>query len=124
MSFFSRTLLPVMDGKSVFFVYAFIIIVACVLTNLASNMGIGMMMIPISVPICMAAGCNMNVAAMVCIYSACYGFILPGAAAVSPLMYSNPDLTKREIIKHTTFTVLLYIVIGCVVFPVLDAILS
>ncbi|MGI6327220.1 MAG: hypothetical protein ACOX1U_09810 [Saccharofermentanales bacterium] len=48
----------------------------------------------------------------------------PGAAAVSPLMYSNPDLTKREIIKHTSFTVLLYIVIGCVVFPVLDAILS
>ena len=123
MSFFSRTLLPVMDGKSVFFVYAFIIIVACVLTNLASNMGIGMMMIPISVPICMAAGCNMNVAAMVCIYSACYGFILPGAAAVSPLMYSNPDLTKKEILKHTSYTVLLYIIIGCIVFPILDAIL-
>lgn len=123
MAFFARTLLPVMEGKSVAFVYAFIIITACLLTNVASNMGIGMMMIPISVPICMAAGCNMNVAAMVCIYSACYGFILPGSAATSPLMYSNSDLTKKEILKHTCFTVLLYVVIGCITFPILDAIL-
>ena len=123
MAFFSRVLGPVMDGKPVAFVYAFIIIIACVLTNIASNMGIGMMMIPIAVPICAAAGCNMNVAAIVCIYSACYGFILPGAAAVSPLMYSNPDLTKREILSYTTFTVVLYIVIGCIIFPILDMLL-
>lgn len=123
MAFFARTLLPLMEGKPVAVVYAFIIITACVLTNVASNMGIGMMMIPISVPICMAAGCNMNVAAIVCIYSACYGFILPGSAATSPLMYSNSDLTKKDILKHTSFTVLLYIVIGCIIFPILDAIL-
>ena len=123
MAFFARTLLPIMEGKPVAFVYAFVIITACVLTNIGSNMGIGMMMIPISVPICVAAGCNMNVAAIVCIYSACYGFILPGSAATSPLMYSNPDLTKGEIIKHTSLTVLLYVVIGCIVFPILDAIL-
>ena len=112
-----------MQGKPVFVVYAFIIIVAVVLTNLASNMGIGMMMIPIAAPICLAAGCNMNVAAMVCIYSACYGFILPGSAAVSPLMYGNQDLSKKEILKHTSIAVLLYIIIGCIVFPILDGIL-
>ena len=123
MAFFSRVLGPVMDGKPVAFVYAFIIIIACVLTNIASNMGIGMMMIPIAVPICTAAGCNMNVAAIVCIYSACYGFVLPGAAAVSPLMYSNPDLTKREILGYTTFAVVLYTVIGCIIFPILDMLL-
>ena len=123
MAFFARTLLPMMEGKSVFLVYAFVIISACVLTNVASNMGIGMMMIPIAVPICMAANCNMNVAAMVCIYSSCYGFILPGSAATSPLMYSNGDLTKREILSRTSFVVLLYVVIGCIVFPALDAVL-
>ena len=122
-AFFSRTLGPIMEGQPVFVVYAFILIVAVVLTNLASNMGIGMMMIPVAAPICMAAGCNMNVAAMVCIYSACYGFILPGSAAVSPLMYGNQDLTKKEILKHTCLTVVLYIIIGCIIFPILDGIL-
>ena len=122
-AFFGRTLGPIMEGKPVFVVYAFIIIVAVVLTNLASNMGIGMMMIPIAAPICLAAGCNMNVAAMVCIYSACYGFILPGSAAVSPLMYGNQDLSKKEILKHTSIAVLLYVIIGCIVFPILDGIL-
>ena len=123
MAFFSRVLLPFMDGKPVAFIYAFIILTAVVLTNVASNTGIGMMMVPISVPICMATGCNMNVAAIVCIYSACYGFIFPSSAAVSPLMYSNPDLTKKEILVHTSLPVFLYIVIGCIVFPVLDVVL-
>ena len=120
MAFFSRTLVPLLAGKSAFVVYAFVIIVACVLTNVASNMGIGMMMIPIAVPIFQAAGCNMNVAAIAVMYTACFGFILPGAAAVSPLMYSNTDLTKPEILKTTTFAVVLYIIIGIIVFPVLD----
>lgn len=124
MGFFARTLGPMLEGKSVAFVYAFIIITACVLTNVASNVGIGMMMIPISVPICVAAGCNMNVAAIVCIYSACYGFILPGSAAVSPLMYSNQDLNKREILSYTSFAVVLYIIIGCVFFPILDMLMG
>lgn len=124
MVFFARTLVPLMEGKPVALVYAFIIITACVLTNVASNTGIGMMMIPISVPICLAAGCNMNVAAIVCIYSACYGFILPGSAATSPLMYSNPDLHKTEILKHTSFVVVLYIIIGCILFPILDRMMT
>ena len=68
-------------------------------------------------------GVEDNVAAMVCIYSSCYGFILPGSAATSPLMYSNGDLTKREILSRTSFVVLLYVVIGCIVFPALDAVL-
>ena len=81
------------------------------------------MMVPISVPICLAAGCNMGVAAIVCIYSACYGFILPGSAAVTPLMYSNPDLKKPDIFKHTSLAVALYVIIGCIVFPLLEAIM-
>lgn len=122
-AFFARTLLPVMEGKPAALVYMFILITAVVLTNVASNTGISMMMIPIAAPICMAAGCNMNVAAIVCIYSSCFGFVLPGSAAVSPLMYSNADLTKGAIIKHTGTAVVLYTVIGCILFPLLDAIL-
>ncbi len=123
MDFFSRTLVPLMADKSPFVVYAFVIILAVVLTNVASNMGIGMMMIPVAVPIFMAAGCNMSVAAIAVMYTACFGFILPGAAAVSPLMYSNQDLKKPEILKVTSFAVVLYIIVGVIVFPVLDLLL-
>ena len=38
-------------------------------------------------------------------------------------MYSNTDLTKPEILKTTTFAVVLYIIIGIIVFPVLDMLL-
>lgn len=121
MAFFGRTLSPIVEGKSVAVVYIFIIVIVCVLTNIASNMGIGLMIIPVAVPICLAAGCNMNVAAIVCIYSACFGFILPGSAAVSPLMYSNETLKKGDILKTTSIGVLIYMIIGCIVFPLMDA---
>lgn len=123
MALCSRVLTPLVAGQSKFVVYAVVVIAACILTNVGSNMGIGLMMIPLSVPIFLAAGCNMGVAAIACIYTSCFGFILPGAAAVSPLMYSNPDLRKPEIVKYTSFAVILYVIIGIIVFPILDSVL-
>ncbi len=101
MSFFSRTLLPVMDGKSVFFVYAFIIIVACVPTNLASNMGIGYdddshlrTYLHGGRLQHECSGHGLYLLRLLRLYIArCRGR--------RPLMYSNPDLTKRG--DHQTY---------------------
>lgn len=126
MAWASSILNPIFAGSSIWMIYLVIIVSSVILTNLGSNTGIAMMMLPIVLPLAAEAGANMYAIGICTIYSACYGFVLPGASAVAAMMYGvkeDQGLESKDIIKTTFAMCICYCVLGAIIFPILDGIL-
>ena len=112
----SRILNPIFEGKSVAFIIIVLVLVDLFLTNLGSNTGVAMFLIPIALPIAQQAGMSMTLLSIVVIYTACMGFVLPGASAIAAITYANEWLKPGAIMKYSGFAVGIYAVVGIVVF--------
>ena len=127
MAWTSKILSPFFSNISLWLIY-FIIILAClILTNLASNTGVAMMMIPLTIPLASAAGANPYMIGICVIFSSCMGLILPGASALSAAVYGMLDeqeLRMQDIIIHGGMMLLMYLVLATIVFAVLDPIIG
>lgn len=126
MAWTSRILTPLFSGASLFLVYLIIIITALVLTNLASNTGVAMMLLPLTIPLAAAAGANPFTIGICVIFSACMGFLLPGSSAISAAVYGLLDeqkLRMKDIVLHGGVMCLIYLVLGVITFTFLDGIL-
>ena len=119
----SRVLTPVFQNSSLWVIYFIIIFVTLVLTNIASCSGVGFMMLPIAVPLATAAGANMYLVGICTIYTCLFGFILPGSSGLSAMMYGMKEkqsLTVKEILIYTSIPCLIFLIIACIGFPLLD----
>lgn len=119
----TRILNPIFEGKSVAFVLIVLVVVDLILTNLGSNTGIAMFLIPIALPIAQQAGMSMNLLAIVVIYTACMGFVLPGSSAIGAITYANEWLKPVSIMKYAGFAVALYAVVAIPVFLIAGMVL-
>ncbi|MCI9106558.1 MAG: hypothetical protein HFG57_11540, partial [Lachnospiraceae bacterium] len=114
---------PAFRSSSIFEIYLLVMVCATLLTNIASNAGIGMMLLPIVLPVADAAGANKFVVGICCIMSACFGLMTPGGSAAAALIFGSKDQLKvkiKDIMGYSAMFILFYFAIGAVVFPVLD----
>lgn len=121
-----KVIQPIFAESSLFMIYFLIIIVAVFLTNLASNTGIAMMMLALAVPLAASAGANVYIVGICTIFSACMGFLLPGAGAISAAVYGmkeEQDVRVKDILSHGSVVCVLYIVVASILFPILDKVL-
>lgn len=126
MELVTNLLNPIFASSSLRVIYLVIIVATVFLTNLGSNTGIAMMMLPIAVPLAISAGANMYIVGICVIYSACYGFMLPGSSAISALVYGvreNHMLKSKDIIKYTGIVCIAYCIVAAIIFPILDKLL-
>ncbi len=103
---------PMVAGKGVFAIIAIIILVDLVLTNFGSNTGIAMLLIPLAIPLCQQFQISTSLMGILIIYTASMGFILPGASAVSAVLYGNNWLRPKQIIGYTSFACLVYLLLA------------
>lgn len=123
MTWTSQVLEPIFAGSSILMVYLIIILAAVFLTNLASNTGIAMMMLPIAIPLAASVGANVYTIGICVIFSSCMGFLLPGAGAISATVYGIREeqaVRVKDILIHGGVLCLLYILIAAIAFPLLD----
>lgn len=117
---------PMFENSSTFQIYLLVMVVVTLLTNVASNAGIGMMFLPIVIPIALASGTNPFVAGICCIMSANFGLITPGASSAAALVFGNKEelkLKTTDIMGFGTVFLLFYFVCGAIGFPILDAVI-
>lgn len=119
----TSVLAPMFESSSVVQIYLLVMVTVTLLTNIASNAGIGMMFLPIVIPIAQAAGANAFVVGICCIMSANFGLLTPGASSAAALIYGNKDQLKismKDIMGYGGLFVLFWFVVGAICFPILD----
>lgn len=117
---------PTFSSSSTLRIYLLVMVCATLLTNIASNAGIGMMLLPIVLPVADAAGANKFVVGICCIMSACFGLMTPGGSAAAALIFGSKDQLKvsvKDIMGYSAVFILFYFVVGAIVFPILDKII-
>lgn len=117
---------PMFENSSTFQIYLLVMVVVTLLTNIASNAGIGMMFLPIVIPIAMASGTNPFVAGICCIMSANFGLLTPGASSAAALIYGSKEdlkLRTRDIMGYGWLFILFWFVCGAIAFPILDGVI-
>lgn len=108
----SQFIQPMVAGKGVVFIVAIMILANLVLTNFGSNTGIAMLLIPLGIPLCQQFNIPTSLMGILIIYTASMGFILPGASAVSAVLYGNSWLRPKQIIGYTSFACLVYFLLA------------
>lgn len=99
---------PLFSGLGTFATLALICMSILVCTNMASNIGIAMLFIPIVVPLCAQNGIPVEIAGIAIIFVSALGIVLPGASAGSAVLYANEWLKPKQIIGYNSFACLLF----------------
>jgi len=107
---FTDLLSPVFNGIGVLPFLAIVVVATVILTNIGSNIGVAMMLIPIILPFVHALGISPAIPGMAIIFIANLGFILPGSSAMAPFLYSNEWIQVKDIYKYGVFYCVLFVV--------------
>lgn len=123
MAWITEVLTPVFDGKSGLFLIMFATIVMFILTNMASNIGVGTMMIPIVAPFVATTGANPQLLGTLMIMACCWAMLLPGASAPAALYHSNDEwLSKKDCYRFggVSFVIMaIVLIVGAIIVNVL-----
>jgi sodium-dependent dicarboxylate transporter 2/3/5 len=110
---------PIFGQGNLVFILIIVILATLLLTNLLSNSGIGLLLIPIVIPILQQIGVSDGVFVVMCIaliYSVTLGVMLPGASTMAALFYTNEDLNGKDIFKYGGYMCLIYAILAIPVF--------
>lgn len=115
-----QTLTPIfLSGGSLFFV-VLVCSLAIVLTNMLSNLAVGMMILPVIVTAAPKLDLNPSIIALLVIFSVNIAFILPSASPVGSLLHGNANITAKDVYKYGCIGLLIMaLVILCIVYPLL-----
>lgn len=120
--FFSNILQPVFAGKSAFFLIACVCVTITVLTNVGSNIGMGLLLIPIVAPFVTQLGVKTDVAGIAIVYLANLAYILPGASAIAGLLYSRKNLMAKDVYKYGGTILVMYCLLMMAVLMIYNVI--
>lgn len=109
---------PVFEGSGTFVFVASVIIISMVLTNIGSNVGMGLLLIPIIVPFIKPLGVDGSIIGIFMVYLVNIAFILPGASPIAALLHGNEWITAKDIYKYGSFIFIGYIALcALIVYP-------
>ena len=114
---------PLLDGRSPLIFIAMICFIMLLLTNMGSNIGTAMLMIPVVVPFVDSIGINPAIPGMALLFIANLGFILPGSSAMAPLLYSSEDIEVRDIYKIGLWECAIFLIVAIPAYYILSMII-
>ncbi|MCI8539160.1 MAG: SLC13 family permease [Oscillospiraceae bacterium] len=88
----SSFLAPVLEGKPAWILVAVVCVVGVLLTNLAQNLVIMSVILPIVIAMSATMNINITAVAILLAISTHYAFVLPSACPAAGMMFSNPYL--------------------------------
>ncbi|MDR1192747.1 MAG: TRAP transporter large permease subunit [Peptococcaceae bacterium] len=96
----NNLLSPVFSGMGALPFIIIVVVATVILTNIGSNIGVAMMLIPITVPFVADLGISPAIIGIAIIFLANMGFVLPGSSGMAPFLYSNDWITVKDIYKY------------------------
>lgn len=108
----SNLLAPVFNGMGPLAFIVVIVIATVFLTNIGSNIGVAMMLIPITLPFVDGLGISPAIVGIAIIFLANMGFVLPGSSGMSPFLYSNDWIGVKDIYKYGVVYCIICIIVS------------
>lgn len=119
-----QLLSPVFAGQSPVTFLILVVIISLVLTNIGSNVGMGMLILPIVVQVAPMIGANTTILALLLIYLVNIAFVLPGASPLAALLYGNDWIKPTDIYRYGIFALVITAVVVCVlIYPLLNVLM-
>lgn len=112
---------PILGGASGFlFVFAAIVL-SIALTNVANNIAVGMLMIPLILSMAGPMGLNINLIGMLVVFCVQCAWLLPGSSLPAALLHGNEHVVTKDVYKYGAFAaVMLIVILGFVIYPVFE----
>lgn len=118
---FLKILTPVFAGKGAIVLVILVVVSTLILTNIGSNVGMGLMLIPIVVSVSEIVGANTYLLGMILIYLTNIAYMLPGASPLAAIMYGNDWVTPKEIYYYGGYAIVLMALLTClVIYPLFN----
>lgn len=125
MDFASIVFAPIFAGRSPVAFLLIIIIITCVLTNLANNIAVGAMLIPIVAPFIESTGVSPMLVGITLIYVVNMAMIFPSGAAPTALMHANTDwLRPKDAYKYATCSMAVSRIVSTPIFLIANLIMQ
>lgn len=122
--FITEILNPIFSGFNGYMFIVVVIVIAMILTNVANNMAVGLLLLPIVLSFTATLNLDINLVGIVIVYTVQIAFMLPGASAPAAVLHGNEKLTPIEIYKYGGFAfVMIGIVIVFISYPLFSLIL-
>lgn len=125
MDFASIVFAPIFAGRSPVAFLLIIVIITCVLTNLANNIAVGAMLIPIVAPFIESTGVSPMLVGITLIYVVNMAMIFPSGAAPTALMHANTDwLRPKDAYKYATCSMAVSRIVSTPIFLIANLIMQ
>jgi len=98
--FITELLSPVFAGFSGYMFIIAVVVVALLLTNVANNMAVGLLLLPIIMSFASTLNLDVNLVGIVVVFTVQMAFLLPGASAMAAVLHGNEKLLPTEIYKY------------------------
>lgn len=118
LDLFSSLLSPVFSDMPLLPFLSIVVAAVVILTNIGSNIGVAMMIIPIIMPFVLKMDINPSIFGIAVIFLSNLGFVLPGSSANAPFLYSNDWVEVKDIYRYGIYYCLVTIIVA---IPVLYA---
>lgn len=116
IGFMTGVLNPIFDGVSGYAFVVIVIVVALVLTNLANNMAVGLLLLPVVMPFAEAFDLNITLIGTMVVFSVQMAFLLPGASAPAAVLHGNEKLSLYK--YGIVIMILLALTISFISYPI------
>ncbi len=118
-AFIATYIVPLANGLSPFALIAVISVLCILLTNIANNVPVGIILISAGVPMCMASGINPLYLAVAVSISANLAFTIPPAFIPVGVAYADPYCNGKTVFKNGLFmTVASCAVCALLIYPI------
>ena len=113
--FMSAILDPIFSGAGATMFIILICFVALILTNVANNAVIGLLLINVIVVYASQFAVNMPGAVVLMIFCSAIAFVFPSSSVMGAIIYGNPYLKSRTILQYALLMVLIAFIVVCLV---------
>ena len=121
VEYLGNLMTPILGGVSGYMFVLVAIVLSILLTNVANNIAVGMLMIPLILSMAEPLGLNVSLLGMLVVFSVQCAWLLPGASLPAALLHGNEHVIVKDVYKYGAFSVVMLIVIlGFIVYPIFE----
>ena len=118
LALITNTLTPIFSNFTGYLFVIAVVVFSAVLTNIANNIAVGMLMLPLVMGFAQPLGLNINLIGILIAFTVQNAWMLPGASAPAALLHGNENITTIEIYKYGFVAMALLIaVLAFIMYP-------
>lgn len=124
-AFIASVIVPLTAGKSAFILVGLIAVLSCILTNIANNIPVGIILVSVTVPIALDAGINPFLFVVAICIGANLAYTIPPAFVPIGIAYSDEWCEgKKVFLNGLVMTVISCVVLALLMYPLGNLVLG